>query len=108
MSYLVLAISIIFNAGSGIFLKYSVMPPLSGEFKGKLLMVVGYVCGAISALLYTKSLSNIHLGTAATISAGMVILVSNIAGVMLFQESFNISKIIGAILVCIGIYLVLR
>ena len=108
MSYLILVISIIFNAGSGIFLKYAVMPPFGGEFKGKLLMMAGFLCGAISAILYTKSLSDIHLGTAATISAGMVIVVSNIAGVLLFQEDFNISKIIGAVLVCIGIYLVLR
>lgn len=108
MSYLILAVSIIFNAASGVLLKYSVIPEFTGATKGKLLLICGYACGAVSALLYTKSLSNINLGAAATISAGLVIVVSNLAGILLFNESFSYAKLLGALLVCIGIYLVLK
>ena len=108
MHYVILIISIIFNASSGVLLKYSVADGLASSTRSKLLMFAGWACGSISAILYTKSLENINLGVAATISAGMVIVVSNAAGVLLFGEGLNLAKCLGALLVCVGIWLVVR
>ena len=101
-----MACSIIFNAGSGILIKFGVKS--DAVLRSYILIGSGYICGAASALLYTKSLEKLNLGIAATISAGLVILFSNLAGVIFFGEQISNTKIIGAFVVLIGIWLVVK
>jgi multidrug transporter EmrE-like cation transporter len=105
MSYILLIISILFNAGSGVLYKYSAADQ---SVKSKILLLIGYACGAISALLYAKSLDNLSLGVVASVSSASVVLLSSAAGILLFGEYYSIQRLIGAVLICIGIFLVVK
>ena len=106
MAWVVFIVSILFNASSGVLIKFGVRCDV--VTKSYLLIGAGYACGAVSALLYTKALEELNLGVAATISAGLVILFSNLAGVVFFGETVSVGKIFGTLLVCIGIWLLVR
>lgn len=105
MNYSVLIISIVFNACSGVLLKYSSFFEAPKKYY---VMAFGFLSASISALLYTKALQTISIGTATSISSGMVVLACNIAGLLLFNEQFTAYKIAGSVIICVGIFLLFK
>lgn len=105
MGYIYLIISIVFNSSAGILLKYSGQ---SQGIKSKILLAVGFIFAAVSAIFYSQSLNEINLGVAATVSSASVIIISTIAGFFLFAEAITLFKLVGTFFVLIGIFMVLR
>jgi multidrug transporter EmrE-like cation transporter len=106
MQYIILLIfAVVLNAGSSIFYKFSSQNS-EKQIISIILLISGLTLGAINATLYTKSLKGINLNTAYPIfSAGSLILVTLIS-LIIFKETMSIQKIIGIIVLTIGVVLV--
>ena len=103
--FLFLACSILLNAGSYVFYKQSSLDS-KRQVLSAVLLLIGLAIGAANAALYTKSLSGISLNTAYPIfSAGSLILVTAIS-VVFFGEALSIQKIIGIVVLTVGVVLV--
>ena len=102
-----LFLAIIFNTFASTFFKYSSL------MKNKMLLsitflLLGLLLGAINAIFYTKSLKYINLNVAYPVfSAGSIILII-IVSLFLFHEVLSFWKIIGILIICIGIFVVVR
>ncbi len=105
MNYAILLISIIFNASSGILLKYSSFLESPKKFY---IIGSGFLCASISAILYTKALETLSIGTATTISSGLVIFTCSIASVFIFNENYSLTKIMGGVLIFVGIFFLFK
>ena len=103
--YIFLASSVALNATSYVFYKQSSLNS-QRQILSLILLTAGLILGAANATLYTKSLSGIPLNTAYPIfSAGSLILVS-IISVLMFGESMSIQKIVGIVILTVGVVLV--
>jgi len=102
---MLLTFAVILNAGSSVFYKFSSLNS-EKQILSIFLISLGLLIGAINAVLYTKSLKGISLNTAYPIfSAGSLILVTLIS-IFIFKEIITIQKIIGIIILIIGVVLV--
>lgn len=103
--YIFLTSSLALNATSYVFYKQSSLNS-HRQILSVILLTAGLILGAANATLYTKSLSGIPLSTAYPIfSAGSLILVS-IISVMMFGETMSIQKIVGIVVLTVGVVLV--
>ena len=104
-SYLFLAASIVLNAGSYIFYKQS-SQNAGRQVLATLLLVAGLVIGAANATLYTKSLQRISLNTAYPIFSAASLILITIISVLVFGEAISFRKILGIVVLTVGVVLV--
>ena len=106
MSYLYLALSILFNVVS-----YFVYRGIAGKENNTLwhaLFAIGLILGAINAYFFTKSLKSLSLSIAYPIFSGACITLMVLMSYFIFREKLNIYNLFGAIVVIFGIVLLTR
>lgn len=90
--------------GSNENLKYFLIPLIGLHIT--YISIIGYVCYIFSFLLYTIIISKFELGVIVPILSGLVNIGVLIIAFFVFNESFNNTKLVGVILVCLGIILI--
>ena len=71
-------------------------------------MWVGTVCYIVSALLWMAVLGMMDISAAYPIFVSAAFLIVTVAAVLLFQEHVNLMRILGILIVVLGIFLVSR
>ncbi len=115
MTYLVLIISLLSNALANIFIKAG-MKNYSGGINLSFLsymirnfnVIVGLLLFGLAFIGYSFTLSRLQLSIAYPIMTGAGFLVVSIFSVVLFNEPFNLPKILGIIFIFLGIIFLSR
>lgn len=106
MKYLLfLILSIILNASSYIFYKYSSINS-TNRLLSYSLLALGLALGAVNAFFYTKSLKGINLNIAYPIFSALSIILISIFSISIFKESLSAQKIIGIVIIIIGVVII--
>jgi multidrug transporter EmrE-like cation transporter len=100
-----LALAALFNVGLNIFFKLSSQreAPLKYVF-----LAIGLALGGGYAFFFAKALEKLDLGLAYPTFAGASVLLTMIAGMVVFDESFAWTKAVGAAMVVGGIAVAYR
>lgn len=101
--YLLFSVSglILMKLGSNQDLNYFTIPFI--QFRITWISAIGYFCYIISFLLYTTIISKFELSVIVPVLGGLVNIIVLLAAFFIFKESLSSTKIVGVILVCIGI-----
>lgn len=100
MAYLFLALAIALETAGTIFMK------LSDGFSKLWAAGATVVAYALCFYFLSLSLKVIPLGTAYAIWAGLGIILSNVVGVVLFRQSFDLAAGIGVSLIVAGVVVI--
>ncbi|MBN2224670.1 MAG: hypothetical protein JW765_08375 [Deltaproteobacteria bacterium] len=101
--FLILAIFI--NAGSHVFYKYSSM---SGVQKNWVVWLIGagMLAGAVSIVLYARSLVGIAMNIAYPVFNAISIVLVVLISIFLFTETITVVRVVGLGLISLGLVLV--
>jgi multidrug transporter EmrE-like cation transporter len=103
MLFLILAIFL--NAGSHVFYKYS---SLSGMQKGAIVWLIGagMLIGAVSIVLYARSLVGIAMNIAYPVFNAVSIVLVVLLSIFFFTETITVVRVVGLALISLGVVLV--
>ncbi len=109
MNYFLCIIYLLFSVSGLIFMKlgsnqslnYFTIPFI--QFRITWISAIGYACYIISFLFYTIIISKFELSVIVPVLGGLVNVIVLLAAFFIFKETLNSTKIVGVILVCIGI-----
>ena len=115
MQWMILAFAIIANASANICIKAGMIrvgEQESGSMLHKAIsqpyLWLGAFCFGLALLAYAYSLAKMELSVAYPIMTSLGLIVVALASLLLFQEQFSVLKIIGTILIIVGVVLVAR
>lgn len=115
MQWFILACAIIANACANICIKAGMIRVEEQESGGILAKALsqpylwlGAFCFGLALLAYAYSLAKMELSVAYPIMTSLGLIVVAVASLLLFQEQFSALKILGTILIMVGVVLVAR
>jgi multidrug transporter EmrE-like cation transporter len=103
--YLFLLLSIFFNILTNSFFK---LASLQTKSKYWLLFATGLFFGLLNSYFITEAVRKIPLGVAYTLFSSISIILLTLVSNVYFNESITAKKIIGIVVVCIGIFLLVQ
>lgn len=107
VSYAFLAAAILFNVAASISFKFS-SKFVEITSRHYILLIAGLIVGGVNAVFYTKSLEKIDLGIAYPVFSGGSIILLLLSSLLVFEEHMTVMKGLGALMICIGIYIISR
>lgn len=110
--YIYIFVYLLFTIGGLILMKLSNEPPQITFVKQKIIitiapfMVLGLIAYIISFLLWMRLVTYYELSYIMPVTAGLVQVASFVAAIMIFSEKPDIFRIIGIILIIIGVVVI--
>lgn len=112
ITFLLVAFGIVSNAVASVLIKYAVMPQRKISISEPLSLILniplwtGIIFYGIAFVLYALTLQRLPLNvTHPILTCGAITMVA-VLSVILFGESFSLTKIVGVILVSLGVILI--
>lgn len=103
--YIFLVLAIFFNILTNTFFK---LAGISTQARYLTYFVTGLFFGLLNSYFITEAVRRIPLSTAFTIFSGSSILLLTLVSNLFFREVLTPKKLIGIIVVCVGIYLLVQ
>ena len=103
--YIFLCLSIFFNVLTNTFFK---LASLQSKSKYWILFLTGLFFGLLNSYFITEAVKRIPLGLAFTLFSATSILLLTLVSNTYFNESLTTKKLIGIVVVCIGILLLVQ
>jgi multidrug transporter EmrE-like cation transporter len=103
--YIFLGLAIFFNVLTNIFFKTA---SLQDKSKYWLFFGGGLFFGLLNSYFITESIRHIKLSVAYSVFYAMSILLLTLVSVLYFREVLTLKKMIGIVVVCVGIYLLVQ
>lgn len=114
MNFLLIVLYVIFAVGGSTLIKYGGLSKVVSLFtipivhvSISLVSLLGILCYGLSFGLYILLLNKFDLSFISPVTIGVVYVLLMITAVIVFSEQFTLPKIIGCILILVGIILVL-
>lgn len=114
MNVALVILYIIFAVGGSTLIKYGGISKIASLFTVpvvnvsiSIISLLGIICYGLSFLFYIFLLNKLELSLLSPITIGVVYVMLMITAVIVFHEQFTPAKIIGCVLILIGVMLVL-
>ena len=113
MNIVLLVVYVLFAVGGSTLIKYGGIAKISTLFiipfvntMVTWVSLLGIVCYGVSFIVYIILLSKFDLSVLSPVTIGFVYVLLMVTSVLVFHEQFTIMKIIGCVLVLVGVMLV--